>query len=70
MSKKKISEKVLNFFYKEIAFILSRRLEEGNLIKPLDGLKNFLTKRALAFERNVLDSDKINLLDLEACHEK
>ena len=48
MSKKKIREKVLNFFYKGIAFKLSQRLGEIN----------------------VLDSDKINLLDLEACHEK
>ena len=45
---KKIIEKVLNFFYKEIAFKPSQRLEEGNLIKPLDGLINCLFERAFA----------------------
>ena len=65
ISENKTSEELVNSFYEEITYELTKRLEEGNYKKPFNGEKDSHLLRALAINSLELTSDYIHLLDQE-----
>ncbi|EEE40881.1 DUF2555 domain-containing protein [Prochlorococcus marinus] len=59
----KISDELLNSFYKEMSLKLAKRPEEDNYNKPFDGLKESNLLRDLAINRPELTINYIHLND-------